>query len=191
MLSSFAVKAQSDTSLIFLKSIDSTIVIDVKYATTDNFTHTILYATDKVYLRLAAAKQLAKANQLFKEKYGYRIKVFDGYRPLSVQKFMWKVTPDKNYVANPAVGSKHNRGAAVDCTLIDSTGAELEMGTSYDSFTEKAHSNNPNISAKAKSNRKLFKQVMGKFGFRQIDNEWWHFDFKGWARYSILDIEIK
>ena len=134
-----SLKAQTDTSLVLVKNIDSTIVEDVRYATTNNFTGQVLYPSSKVYLRLAAAEKLAEANKYLKENYNYRIKVFDGYRPLHVQKIMWQIMPDDRYVADPKKGSKHNRGAAVDITLIDSTGAQLDMGTPYDNFTKKAH----------------------------------------------------
>ncbi|MBU2508520.1 MAG: M15 family metallopeptidase, partial [Bacteroidetes bacterium] len=118
------------------------------------------------------------------------IKIFDGYRPLSVQKIMWEVFPDDRYVANPATGSMHNRGAAVDITLIDSLETDLDMGTEYDDFTKKAHYECSELSAEVKANRKLLRDVMIKFGFEPIETEWWHFDFKGWKNYSILNEPI-
>jgi D-alanyl-D-alanine dipeptidase len=185
-----AINAQSDTSIVPLALIDSTIVQDVRYATTNNFTGKVLYPTSKVYLRKAAAEKLSSANKFLKEKYNYRIKIFDGYRPLSVQKKLWEMVPDERYVADPAKGSRHNRGAAVDITIIDSTGNELEMGTGYDDFTEKAHPFYQNISSAAKHNRNLLREIMISFGFEPFETEWWHFDFKGWENFSIQDFQI-
>ena len=185
------IQAQTDTSIVWLGEIDSTIVTDVRYATTNNFTGKVLYSTDKVYLRKIVAEKLSEANRYLMKNYNLRIKIFDGYRPLSVQKIMWKIMPDDRYVANPAKGSRHNRGAAVDVTLIDSLGNELDMGTEYDNFTVKAHPDYKNFPEKVLQNRKLLRDVMIKFGFRPITSEWWHFDFKGWKKFSILDEPIK
>ncbi len=180
--------AQIDTSLVLLKNIDSTIVQDVRYATENNFTHTVLYKNNKVYLRKIVADSLRKANRYFKKKFNYRIKIFDGYRPLSVQKYMWKIMPDKRYVAPPNKGSRHNRGAAVDVTLVDSLGTQLNMGTEYDNFTQKAHPTFKNLPKQILLNRKILSDGMQKFGFHPINSEWWHFDFQGWRRFSILDV---
>lgn len=183
--------AQSDTSIVSLWSIDSTIVTDVRYATTNNFTGKILYPTDRVFVRKVVAEALSSAHNYLKKKYNFRIKIFDGYRPLSVQKKMWEIYPDDRYVANPATGSRHNRGAAVDVTIIDSNGIQLDMGTEFDNFTEKAHPSYTNLPEKVLYNRKLLSSTMVKYGFYPITTEWWHFDFKGWKRFSILDVEIK
>lgn len=185
-----SINAQADTSIVPLSSIDSTIIQDVRYATINNFTGKVLYPTSKVFLRKAAAEKLSSANKFLKEKYNYRIKIFDGYRPLSVQKKLWEIVPDERYVADPSKGSRHNRGAAVDVTIIDSTGNELDMGTGYDDFTEKAHPFYQNISDTAKRNRKLLREIMTSFDFEPFETEWWHFDFKGWEKFSIQDFQI-
>lgn len=190
IFSFITLKAQSATLIVPLASIDSTITTDVRYATTNNFTGQVLYATDKVYIRKVVGEALAKIQAYLRDNFNLQIKVFDGYRPLSVQKKMWKIMPDDRYVANPAKGSRHNRGAAVDLTIIDSTGAELNMGTGYDNFTMKAHYDYPDLPDKVKKNRKLLRDTMMKFGFTPIESEWWHFDFKGWKRFSILDFQI-
>lgn len=182
--------AQSDTSIVALWQIDSTIVTDVKYATTNNFTGEVLYPSNNVYIRKIVGEALAKAQAYLHENFNLQIKVFDGYRPLSVQKKMWKIMPDDRYVANPAKGSRHNRGAAVDLTIIDSNGNELEMGTEYDNFTEKAHYAYSDLPQDVKVNRKLLRNTMKKYGFNPITTEWWHFDFKGWKKFSILDFQI-
>jgi len=191
IFSFITLQAQSnDTLIVPLASIDSTIVTDVRYATTNNFTGQVLYPTDKVYIRKVVGKALAKVQSYLRDNYNLQIKVFDGYRPLSVQKKMWKIMPDDRYVANPAKGSRHNRGAAVDLTIIDSTGAELDMGTGYDNFTMKAHYDYSDLPADVKANRKLLRDTMMKFGFSPIESEWWHFDYKGWKNFSILDYQI-
>ncbi|MGE5431904.1 MAG: M15 family metallopeptidase [Syntrophomonadaceae bacterium] len=186
-----SLKAQSDTSIVLLKSIDSTIVTDVRYATANNFTHKVLYPTANVYLRKAAALKLHEAEKELISKYNLRLKVYDGYRPLSVQKKLWEIMPDSRYVANPKNGSRHNRGAAVDLTLIDSTGRELEMGTPYDDFTDKAHRDYRDLPENVLKNRRLLEDVMVKYGFEPLSTEWWHFDYSLWKNYSILDEEIR
>ncbi len=187
---SLVVYAQADTSVVPLVSVDSTIISDVRYATTNNFTGKILYPIDRVFIRKVVGEALSKANKDFWRNYNLRIKIFDGYRPLSVQKKMWEIFPDDRYVANPASGSRHNRGAAVDITIIDSAGSELEMGTEYDNFTEKAHYNYQDLPLKVKENRILLRNTMMKYGFDGIETEWWHFDYKGWKDFSILDEQI-
>jgi len=181
---------QSDTTIVLLSEIDSIIVQDVKYATTDNFTGVILYPTAKVYLRKVVAEKLSAANKFAKDNFGYSIKIFDGYRPRSVQYKMWEVYPDPNFVADPKKGSRHNRGAAVDVTLVDKEGKELEMGTPYDTFEKAAHFASSSISKTARRNRDILRSVMVQFGFKGISTEWWHFDFIGWKKFSLLDIPI-
>ena len=190
MFFSAAVFAQIDTSIVFLGDIDSTIATDVRYATKNNFTGQILYPTDKVYIRKIVGESLKSAQSYLIKNYNLSIKVFDAYRPLSVQKKMWEIFPNPNYVADPSKGSRHNRGAAVDVTLIDSNGNEIDMGTEYDNFTEKAHSDYPSLPEKIKNDRKILRDTMIKFGFEPIESEWWHFDYNGWNKFSILDIEI-
>ncbi len=183
--------AQASDSLVLLKDIDSTIITDVKYATKENFTGKILYPTDKVYLRKIVAEALAQVNQYLKKNYALRLKVFDGYRPLSVQKKMWEIYPDERYVADPAKGSRHNRGAAVDLTLVDATEKEIDMGTPYDDFTEKAHIDYKKLPRNVLDYRKILRTAVERFGFTAMSTEWWHFDFKGWDKFPILDVEIK
>lgn len=187
LLFSKIIFSQEDSLIIPLRSVDTTIVQDVKYATTNNFTGKVLYPSSIVFLRKVVADSLSKANTYFKRNYNYRIKIFDGYRPRKIQKIMWSIIPDEKYVANPAKGSRHNRGAAVDITLIDSIGNELDFGTPYDDFTEKASPNYLDFPQNILNNRNLLKEVMSKFGFIQLDSEWWHFDFKDWENFSIPD----
>lgn len=186
-LSTTILFSQEDSLIIPLRSVDSTIVQDVRYATTNNFTGRVLYPSSIVFLRKVVADSLSKANEFFKKYYNYRIKIYDGYRPRKIQKIMWSIIPDEKFVANPAKGSRHNRGAAVDITLIDSLGNELDFGTGFDDFSEKASPFYMDFPQKILDNRKLLKDVMIKFGFIQLDSEWWHFDFKDWKNFSIPD----
>lgn len=186
-LSTTILFSQEDSLIIPLRSVDSTIVQDVRYATTNNFTRRVLYPSSIVFLRKVVADSLSKANAFFKKYHNYRIKIYDGYRPRKVQKIMWSIIPDEKFVANPAKGSRHNRGAAVDITLIDSLGNELDFGTGFDDFSEKASPFYMDFPQKILDNRKLLKDVMIKFGFIQLDSEWWHFDFKDWKNFSIPD----
>lgn len=179
--------AQNDTSIVFLGCVDSTIITDVKYATTDNFTGKILYPTDKVYCRKIVAEKLKEINSYLKKNHNLRLKIFDAYRPLSVQKKMWEIYPDPNFVADPATGSRHNRGAAVDLTIVDSNGVELLMGTLYDDFTDKAGHSYTDFPTHILVNRKLLLNVMTMFGFNHLESEWWHYDYKDWRRFSIID----
>lgn len=175
-----------DTTLVILKSLDSTFILDIRYATENNFTKHKLYPVAVAKLRTVAAESLCSVQRELKQ-HRLRLKIYDAYRPLAIQWKLWNIVPDDNYVANPAHGSKHNRGAAVDVTLVDSLGNELEMPTPYDDFTERAWQTFENLPYIQKKNRALLKQVMMKHGFLPIKSEWWHFDFSGWERFSILD----
>jgi len=179
--------AQSDSDFVILQDVDSLIVPDVRYATVNNFTHQVLYPNSVIYLRKVVADSLSRANAFLMKHFHLRIKIFDGFRPLKIQKKMWKLLPDERYVANPSKGSRHNRGAAVDITLIDIFGRELQMGTDFDDFTVKAHYDYPELNIETKLNRKLLRETMQRFGFNPLSTEWWHFDFKNWQKFSILN----
>jgi len=170
--------------------LDSTITTDVKYSTTNNFTGQVLYSSNKVYFVPEVAEAIIKVNNYLKTKYKLQIKIFDGYRPLSVQKKMWEIYPDERYVANPVKGSRHNRGCAVDLTLVDMNGKELDMGTAYDDFSEKSHINYKNLPPHVLKNRRILIETMKMFGFIPNKTEWWHFDYRDWKKYPILDVPI-
>lgn len=120
---------------------------------------------------------------------GLGLKVFDGYRPWSVQKKMWAVYPQPDYVADPAKGSRHNRGAAVDLTLIKLDGTELQMPTGFDDFTDKAHRDYMDLPPEAIKNRELLQRVMEEHHFHGLKTEWWHFDLEHAGQYDILDVD--
>ncbi|UNY98424.1 M15 family metallopeptidase [Zhouia spongiae] len=164
-----------DTSFVNLKEYSSDFVYDMKYATTDNFLKTRVYDCAECFVRAKTAKALIRANNEFRKK-GYRIKFFDCYRPHDVQKKMWKIVPNPQYVANPAKGSIHNKGGAVDITLVDESGGELDMGTGFDFFGHKAHHDFTDLPEDVLSNRRLLKETMEAHGFWSIRTEWWHYN---------------
>ncbi len=165
------------------------IKLDICYATDNNFLHRAVYPQARCFLRYETALALNEVQKEL-ESIGLGLKIFDGYRPLSVQKMMWKIMPDARYVANPAKGSRHNRGAAVDVTLVDSTGKELDMPTPFDDFTERAHHDYNKLPPKVRLNRWILKTVMEKHGFKPIRTEWWHYDLTGWKKFPVEDISF-
>ena len=175
-LLSFMVWGQQ-SDFVRLKDLSPDFVYELKYATPDNFLKQAVYDCGECYLRKSTAEALVKANEAFIQL-GYRIKLFDCYRPLSVQKKMWKILPGTHYVANPAKGSKHNRGAAADLTLVDAQGKELNMGTPFDFFGKEAHHTYTQHSKEVLENRKLLKETLDKFNFKSIYSEWWHYEYR-------------
>ncbi|TAG93670.1 MAG: peptidase M15 [Oscillatoriales cyanobacterium] len=175
--------------LVDIRTVNPNIRLDIRYATTNNFLKRKLYSTAKCALRSSVAEKLGKV-QTDLEKIGLGLKVYDCYRPFSVTKQMWDFLPDPNYVANPARGSRHNRGAAVDLTLVDRTGKELEMPTPYDDFTTRAHRDYAGGSTQSRKNRQLLEDAMKKQGFVGITTEWWHFDSEDWQKFAILDVSL-
>ena len=171
-----------------IKSLSNDFILDIKYATADNFLKQAVYDCGECYLREATAKALLAAQKEFVKR-GYSLKLFDCYRPLSVQKKMWKILPGTHYVANPAKGSKHNRGAAVDLTLVDiATGKELDMGTPFDTFSPRAHHTYTQLPKEVLDNRKLLKEVLNKYNFKSIYSEWWHYEYRPEMAFPVEDI---
>lgn len=169
---------------------DTTIILDIRYATTNNFTGKQVYDEAKFFLRKEPAQKILELQKEL-QSLGLSLKIFDGYRPLSVQKKFWEIMPDERYVADPKKGSRHNRGAAVDLTITDKSGNEIPMPTPYDDFTEKASRNYMELPAQIVINRKFLEDLMSKYGFMGMPTEWWHFDYTGWEKYEVLDIDFK
>ncbi|MCV9933235.1 M15 family metallopeptidase [Flavobacterium sp. LS1R47] len=167
----------ADTTFVNLKDYSNDFVYDMKYATEDNFLKAKVYDCAECFLRLKTVKALVEANKSFMKK-GYKIKLFDCYRPLFIQKRMWEIVSNPKYVADPKKGSIHNRGGAVDITLVDRNGKELDMGTSFDFFGKEASHNYMNLSDTIKANRQLLKKIMIKNNFNSFDSEWWHYNLK-------------
>jgi zinc D-Ala-D-Ala dipeptidase len=165
--------------------------LDIRYATEDNFMNQRLYPLAAAWLRAPAAEALAAAERELAEQ-GIGLRIFDAYRPYSVTRIMWERIRDPDYVADPARGSRHNRGAAVDLTLIDlETGEELEMPTGYDNFTERAHHDFDDLREEVKENRRILRETMERHGFVALASEWWHYDFQGWEQFDLLDIPLE
>ncbi len=172
-----------------IRNVDKTIVVDVRYATANNFTKTVLYPVNRCLLRTEVARRLHLVQGDLRAR-GVGLKVWDCYRPLSIQKKLWALVPDPRYVADPRKGSRHNRGAAVDVTLVGPDGAELEMPTGYDDFSPKAHRDYAGASEKARENRALLEAAMTARGFLGLRTEWWHFDAAGWREYGLSDAPL-
>lgn len=186
-----SVSANPDKQLVELKKFIPGIRLDIRYATKNNFAKQAVYAQARAFARLPVAKSL-KSVQAELKKQGLGLKIFDGYRPYSVTVKFFEIASDKNFVANPKDGSRHNRGCAIDLTLIDlKTGKDLNMPTPYDSFAAAASPNYKNLSADVIRNRDLLIGVMERNGFRVLDNEWWHFDFKGWKNFELMDMAFE
>ncbi len=178
--------ALSDDAFVDVEKISTNFILDIKYATNDNFLNEAVYSCAKCYVRAKMAKALYAVSKKFM-KLGYRIKLFDCYRPYSVQKAMWKLYPNPGYVADPKGGSIHNRGAAVDMTLTDLTGQELDMGTAFDHFGREANHTYTQLPAAVLANRKLLRSTMEAQGFSIIRTEWWHYNYKTTPRFPIAD----
>lgn len=175
-----------DTAFVRLTDYSSDFVYDMKYATADNFLNEVVYDCPECYTRVSTAKALIEVNKAFMEK-GYRIKFFDCYRPHSIQKKMWKIVPNPTYVADPAKGSIHNKGGAVDITLVNAAGEELDMGTPFDFFGREARHAYTGHSQEVLDNRMLLRSTMEAHGFNAITSEWWHYNYGPTLEYGIAD----
>jgi len=176
--------------LVNVLDIDPSFVIELRYATDNNFAGKKLYPAAVCLLRRETAEKLSKANRELQES-GFTIKIWDAYRPFHFQQILWDAADNKMYLANPKNGSRHNRGAAVDITLVDSKGNEVEMPTDFDEFSERASRWYPGMSENARKNLDLLTKVMEKHGFIYINMEWWHYEDSNWRDYPLLDIPLE
>ena len=173
--------------LIELKALDSTIHLDIRYATTNNFIGEKFYSQARAFLQRPAAEALVRAHQALRTM-GYGLLIHDAYRPWYVTKMFWDATPkeQKDFVADPAKGSRHNRGCAVDLSLYDlKTGRAIEMVSGYDEFSHRAYPGYPGGTSLQRWHRQLLRKVMEEAGFKVFEVEWWHFDFNDWRSYPI------
>jgi len=183
-----------EAGLVDITKVAPGIRLDIRYATPNNFTHVAVYPAARCFLRAPVAKRLAKV-QADLEKQGLGLKVYDCYRPFSIQKKFWSLVPNEDWVAKPVekdgkpvTGSKHNRGAAVDLTLVDKAGNEVPMPSGFDDFTEKARRDYTGGDPAARANAKRLEAAMAKEGFEPLPSEWWHFDGPGWKDDDLLDV---
>src|SRR6266404_1270199 len=178
--------------LVELVKLDRTIKLDIRYATSNNFLGRPVYKEARAFLQRPAAEALVRANKALRKK-GYGLIIHDGYRPWSVTKTFWDATPDdkKIFVADPSQGSRHNRGCAVDLSLYDlKTGKEVVMPSGYDEMTERSHINYAGGSDEQRRLRNLLRAAMETEGFAVYEPEWWHYDYKDWKEYPILNISF-
>jgi D-alanyl-D-alanine dipeptidase len=178
--------------LIEIVKLDPTIKLDIRYATANNFLGKKVYKQGRAFLQRPAAEALVRVNQKLRTQ-GYGLVVFDGYRPWSVTKIFWDATPEdrKIFVADPAKGSRHNRGSAVDLSLFDlKTGEIVKMPSEYDEMTERAHINYECATPGTKHLRELLRATMTAEGFAVYEPEWWHYDYKDWKEYPIMNVKF-
>jgi len=182
------VSSDSLKKLVDLEKYIPGIQLDIRYATSNNFTHKKIYTEAKVYARLSVAKELAGAQKRL-NSIGLGLKIYDAYRPYEATLLFYEINKDTIFVAAPWKGSRHNRGCAVDVSLIDlQTGKELEMPTDFDDFTKKASPAYKDLTPNVLKNRQTLIDVMSPWGFSVYPDEWWHFDFKGWEKYELMDL---
>jgi zinc D-Ala-D-Ala dipeptidase len=189
MLAFSTVSAAYAEELVELVNLDPTLRLDIRYASDRNFLGFSVYPEARAFLQRDAAEAIKKVNGELRPQ-GLGLLILDAYRPHSVTQLMWDKTPasKRAYVADPKQGSRHNRGAAVDLTILElATGRPIAMPSFYDDFSEKAHHSYQGGSERARRNRAKLKAVMENHGFQALDNEWWHYDFQGWEKYPILD----
>ncbi|MFC2147952.1 M15 family metallopeptidase [Bacteroidota bacterium] len=178
----------ADTTFVRLADYSSDFEYDLRYATENNFLKAKVYNCAECYTRVKTAKALINANDDF-IKQGYKIKFYDCYRPNSVQYKMWEIVPNPQYVANPVKGSIHNKGGAVDITLVTLSGDELDMGTDFDFFGKKAYHDNTDLPKEILKNRKVLKETMEKYGFWSVRTEWWHYNLSSASNDRIADFK--
>ncbi len=180
------------TTLIDISALHPECFIDIRYATDDNFTGKPVYSKAGCYLHPDAAEKLTKALRLA-QAIGYNFRLFEAFRPHDAQIALWKHTPDENYLSHPETGSlPHCRGVAIDLTLTDGQGKDLDMGTEFDAFTPRSHHANTEISAEAQKNRFILMGIMTSAGWDNYMNEWWHYQLFSPRTYDVLtDIDAK
>ena len=179
-----------EADLVELVKLDKTIKLDIRYATANNFVGRPVYPEARAFLQRPAAEALVRVHKKLKEQ-GLGLVIFDGYRPWTITKLFWDVVPeDKHkFVADPAKGSKHNRGCAVDLSIYDrKTGKIVPMPSEYDEMTDRASPDYKGGTEEETRNRELLRRLMEAEGFIVNPNEWWHFDYKDWQQYAIYDV---
>ena len=175
------------SDLVELVALEPTLQLDVRYAGTDNFLRTRVYESARAFLQRPAAEALVRVHRRLAEA-GYGLRIHDAYRPWHVTKLFWEATPAAQhlFVADPAEGSRHNRGCAVDLTLFElATGKPVEMVGLYDEMSARSYPDYVGGTQLQRWHRDLLRAAMEAEGFRVYPHEWWHFDFQGWERYRI------
>lgn len=185
------VEQDSNQALVALHQVIADLVLDIRYATKDNFTGQVIYPRAAAYARLPVARALSRVQDSLAH-HGLGLVIWDAYRPYAATVRFFEVYPDTHFVADPRYGSRHNRGCAVDVTLRDRHSSNpLEMPTDYDDFSEAAHPDYPNVSEEIARRRALLIGVMDAFGFSPYPTEWWHFDYRGWEQFPLMDLTFE
>ena len=182
----FTPAARAQPGLVDVGELDPDLVLDMRYARADNFLGRAVYDEARCLLVPDAARRLLEAERALRAQ-GYRLVVWDCYRPLSVQREMWTILPNPTYVADPAKGSRHNRGAAVDVGLLRIDGSVVPLPTAHDDFSPLAHRDATDLPADAIASRERLERAMVGAGWIPLPSEWWHFDAKGWEDYAVRD----
>lgn len=187
------IRADSNRKLIDLKRNIPSLLFDLRYCTSQNFTQQRLYPEKLTTTYLCGPAALAlKAVCAAAADSGWQVKIFDAYRPYAVTQLMWFVVPDERYAANPAKGSGHNRGIAVDLTLVDRrTGKDLDMGTGFDNFSDTAHHDFRQLPDAVLANRLRLRRLMESHGFKALETEWWHYSWPNDGRFEVLDLSFR
>ena len=178
--------------LVELIKLDPSIKLDIRYATNRDFLSTPVYEEARAFMERPAAEALVRANKKLHEK-GYGLLIYDSYRPWYVTKIFWDATPPENhkFVADPADGSRHNRGCAVDLTMFDlKTGEAVPMTGLYDEMSERSYPNYKGGTEEERRNRETLREAMESEGFKVFEFEWWHFDYKDWRKYPIINLKF-
>jgi len=184
------VKINSAMEMVDLEEAIDSVILDIRYATSNNFTGEVIYTSAKAFARKPVADALMQVQDSL-VYYRLALKIYDAYRPYAATLKFYEVYPDTNFVANPRYGSRHNRGCAIDLTLVErSTGKEIPMPTEYDEFSDKSHPDYQNLSDTILANRKFLFNIMEHFGFTHYPTEWWHFDYDGWENYPLMDLSF-
>ena len=186
-----SIELDSANSLLEINKHIPNIKLDIRYASSNNFTGSSVYSEARAFARLPVVKALALVQHDLNKK-GLGLKIYDAYRPYEVTIKFFDLAADKNFVAHPKNGSRHNRGCAIDLTIINlKNGKELKMPTDYDSFSPEASVDFKELPRRVIRNRNLLIDMMSKYGFAVLYNEWWHFDFKDWKQFDLMDIPFK
>jgi len=185
-------KNKREADLVELTKLDKSIKLDIRYATSNNFVGRPVYTEARAFLQRPAAEAVVRVSKQL-EKKGFGLVIFDGYRPWTITKLFWEVVPEdkRKFVADPAKGSKHNHGCAVDLSVYDlKTGELIPMPSGYDEFTDRAAPDYQGGTGEERANREMLRMLMEAEGFTVNPNEWWHFDYKDWDNYAIYDISF-
>jgi D-alanyl-D-alanine dipeptidase len=174
----------ADDDLVDVTTVIPGLRVDMRYATPDNFTRRAVYTDTRCLLRLGVARRLGRVQAALAAR-GLGLEVYDCYRSLAVQRIFWSIHPDPRYVADPKRGSRHNRGAAVDITLVTAAGAEVPMPTAWDDASERSHRDFQRLPPEPLRNRAILEDAMVKEGFLPLATEWWHFDAPDWRKYRL------